>query len=474
MGGVETRPFLGGYRAGSAIELFFEARDGVEGDIQDFTRGMGVEGLLEILGMPHVRIQGGADGFSGLESLAIGFETFSLGVDAAFDFDGDDVAAVAAEKIDFRLGVFFFAGPVAGGERAGGAQFLLHVLFGEGALEVIENEVAVQQGAGVQVADGSQQAYINKEYFADAGSPVGGHGELGRFDARDRVNQPCVLQPSQGVLEGFATGSAQHFAVYEALVFFGELLGDGFPEQVHVRQAGRGGVFAEISPVTGQQVLLHVPHGGVIAGADVGVDRFGHAAYIEIGAQEVDVVAGKGVDEAPVSCFYQAGKGVIAGGYEELPERHGVEVQPVDFANGEASAHMVCHAQKGAGGDDGIFACFFAEVFQGGQGCGAFLDFIQYDECVIGIYRAFADDGDGFKDALDIKICAEGVSGALVVVESDVGDVLEILPTEFLHQPCLADLASTHEEKRFPPWIPVPDFQLLYGESLHGCRLVLL
>ena len=84
MAGVETRPFLGGYRAGSAIELFFEARDGVEGDIQDFTRGMGVEGLLEILGMPHVRIQGGADGFSGLESLAIGL--FCSEMDCIFFF----------------------------------------------------------------------------------------------------------------------------------------------------------------------------------------------------------------------------------------------------------------------------------------------------------------------------------------------------------------------------------------------------
>ena len=89
-----------------------------------------------------------------LESLAIDQQTASPQIAAALDFDGDDIATECTEEIHLGLGILFFAGPVAGCQVARGAKFLLHKLFCQSSFEFAEDIVTVQQGAGIQPADG--------------------------------------------------------------------------------------------------------------------------------------------------------------------------------------------------------------------------------------------------------------------------------------------------------------------------------
>lgn len=83
-------------------------------------------------------------------------ETFVFEVFLGLDFDGHDFVAPLQHEID--LGRAFFGGPVIEGVGLNGQELLEHILFGQGALELGKQPVAVQQGRGRQAAVRAQQA----------------------------------------------------------------------------------------------------------------------------------------------------------------------------------------------------------------------------------------------------------------------------------------------------------------------------
>ena len=134
---------------------------------------------------------------------------------------------------------------------------------------------------------------------------------------------------------------------------------------------------------------------------------------------------------------------------QELREVHGAEGKYFHLSNGERERFCKGDAKQGACTGDVLFGEVFREVFEGGEGFGAELYFVQDEEGCSREYGVSSEETEFCQDAVRVEVGPEdGVQGR-GFFEVEVGGISEVVAAELPEDPGFAGLPDATEEERF-------------------------
>lgn len=137
------------------------------------------------------------------------------------------------------------------------------------------------------------------------------------------------------------------------------------------------------------------------------------------------------------------------------------------FRLGTRPPSWIASPQERSCRGDIILCCVLAEIFQRGKSWRNLLDFIEKQKGIRRLDSCSEQSIEISDDVRRVMSPRKNICYSCVFVAVEDIQVLELVPAEFLYQPCLSCLPGALEDKRIPVFALLPCQQILIELSLH-------